>query len=270
MRLSSLGLIGIGVGMLAVSACTNDQTITETTLPPNASVRYINALSDTGSVDIRMVDQVDFAPFANNLGFRAGTVYQIGEAKARHIKVFPAFSVDPSVVSQVIDDETITLTAGTRVTLLLTGSARAKTAHFVVITDETAAPAAGTIGVRMINTSSGAVSGYLVNDTLAALPGTPTFSAVAALGATSYVSRPTGTAWLRSTDAGSPTVSAQTVGPAAPATIVGAFPGAGVTSAGTLFSVYYFPRGVAGSMQNAVNKPGLVWFVDRNPCDAGC
>lgn len=270
MRLSSLGLIGIGVGMLAVSACTNDQTITETTLPANASVRYINALSDTGAVDIRMVDQVDFAPFANNLAFKAGTVYQIGEAKARHIKVFPAFSVDPNVVSQVIDDETIALTAGTRITLLLIGSARAKTAHFVTITDETAAPAAGTIGVRMVNASTGAVSGYLVNAVGDALPGSPTFSAVAALGATAYVSRPTGVAALRATDAGSATVNASTAGPAAPATIAGAFPGAGVTTAGTLFSVYYFPRGVAGSLQNASATPALVWFVDRNPCDAGC
>jgi hypothetical protein len=268
MRLSRLGLIGVGI--LAVTACSNSEKVTESTLPPNASVRFINALADTGSVDIRMIDQVDFSAVANNLGFRAGTVYQITEAKARHIRVFPGFSIDPNVASQVLHDSSITFTAGSRVTLLLTGSARAKTVRFVVITDETAAPAAGTIGVRMVNTSTGAVSGYLVNLVADPLPATPTFGSVAALGTSAYVSRPTGVAALRATDAGSATVNASTAGPPAPATITGAFPGAGVTSAGTLFSVYYFPRGVAGSLQNALATPALVWFVDRNPCDAGC
>lgn len=268
MRLSRLGLIGMG--LLAVNACSDSETVTETTLPSNASVRFINALADTGSVDIRMIDQIEFNAFANNLGFRAGTVYQITEAKARHIRVFPGFSIDPTVASQVLHDTTLTLTAGTRVTLLLTGSARAKTVHFVAITDETAAPAAGTIGVRMVNTSSGAVSGYLVNLVADPLPGTPTFSSVGALGTSGYVARPTGVAALRATDPGSATVNASTAGPAAPAPIVGAFPAAGVTTAGTLFSVYYFPRGVAGSLQNALTTPALVWFVDRNPCDAAC
>jgi Domain of unknown function (DUF4397) len=266
MRLSRL--VWLGVGIFAVSACSS-ATVTDTTLPPNASVRIINAVADTGAVDVRMVDQVDFSAHADNLGFRAGTVYQTTEAKARHIRVFPT-STNISITSQVLHDTTITFTAGSRVTALLTGSARAKTLHFVIISDATDPPPSGQIGVRMVNASSGAVAGYLVTAVGDPLPASATFSSVAPLAASAYVNRATGAAAIRATDAGSVTVNASVAGPPAPATIVGAFPGAGVTSAGTLFSVYYFPRGVAGSPQNSITTAGLVWFVDRNPCDAGC
>ena len=69
-----------------------------------------------------------------------------------------------------------------------------------------------------------------------------------------YVSRTTGKAAVRVTDVGSTTVNASTRGPVA-TVLAGANPAAGVNSAGTRFSVYYFPRGVAGSPQNAVATP---------------
>jgi hypothetical protein len=250
-------------------ACKSDETTGTVTPPPNATVRYVNALSDTGSVDIAMIDQVEWSANAKPLNFRQASAYQVTDAtKPRHIRVFPT-STNAAVTSQIIDDETISFTPGTRVTLLLTGSARAGTARFVVISDDISPPAAGQIAVRFVNASTALVDGYLTDAAGDPLPGSPTFPNVASNQPSAYVARPTGGVAARSTDAGSATVTATNAGPNAPASPPGdAFPAAGVNSQYTKFSVYYFPRGVAGSQQTATT-PALVWFVDRNPCDPG-
>lgn len=266
MRLSSL--VTLCAGAVAISACGSDK-VTTPSIPATAQVRFINAVNDTGALDMHAVDQVRFSPVGNSLAYRAGTAYFATEAGARHFRVFPT-SLNIAVTSQVVDDETVNITAGTRITLLLTGSARASTAHFVVINDDTQAPAANQIDVRMVNAATGAVNGYLVNAPADPLPGTATFANVGSLATSSYVGRAAGTAAVRAADPTSGTVTASQAGPAAPAQPAGAFPAAGVTQAGTKFSVYYFPAGVAGSPTAGVTTPSLVWFVDRNPCDAGC
>lgn len=263
MRLSRFVLLCLAVG--DAGACSSDN-VTDSSLPANAQVRFISAVSDTGSVDIRFIDQIDLSAVANNLAFRAGTPYQQTESKARRLRVFPT-SLNPAITSRVLLDTTIAIAANTRITLLLTGPSRTAGAlKIVTISDDTQAPPSGQIGVRMVNASTGAVSGYLVSAVGDALPATATFGSVASYSAATYVNRPTGSAALRVTDVGSTTVNASGAGPAAPASLTGAFPAAGVTSAGTMFSVYYFPKARAGT----VATPGLIWFVDRNPCDAGC
>jgi hypothetical protein len=265
MRLNRFIFLGLGV---VLYGCKSDETGVVTP-PANATVRYVNALADTGSVDIAMIDQTQWSANAKPLAFRAASAYQVTEATIpRHIRVFPT-STNAAVTSQIIDDETITFTPGSRVTLLLTGSARSQTAHFVMINDDIAPPAAGQIAVRFVNASSGAVDAYLTNATTDPLPAPPTFANVGSTQTSTYVARPMGAVVARSTDAGSATVTATNAGPNAPASPPGdAFPAAGVNSQYTKFSVYYFPRGVAGSPQTATT-PALVWFVDRNPCDAG-
>ena len=261
MRLTRFAMLCLGLGLAA--ACSDDD-ISAPTLPPLAGVRFINAVADTNEVDIRMIDQVEYTPTASKLNFRQGTQHQPTEAKARHIRVFPN-STNIDVTQNFMLDTTITIEANSRVTLLLTGSARAKTLKFVTITDDVSAPAAGTIAARLVNASSAPVNGYLVDTTTSAISGTATVANVAPLTASAYVSRPIGKAAFRVTDIGSVTANASTSGP-----ILAAIPGenapASVTSAGTKFSVYYFPRGVAGSKQTATTA-GIVWFVDRNPAE---
>jgi Domain of unknown function (DUF4397) len=266
MRLNRLIFLGVSVAVLY--GCGKDSTGV-TTPPPNATVRYVNGLADTGSVDIGMIDQVQWSANAKPLNFRQASAYQVTEAThPRHIRVFPT-STDAAVTSQIIDDESITFTPGTRVTLLLTGSARAGTAHFVMISDDISPPAAGQIAVRVVNASSAPVDAYLTAASTDPLPGTPTFAGVAPIASSAYVARPVGGVAARSTDPGSGTVTATNTGPNAPDSPPGdVFPAAGVNSQYTKFSVYYFPRGVAGSPQTATT-PALVWFVDRNPCDTG-
>ena len=266
MRLSRFLML---CGVTALTACESDD-ITEPDIPDVAQVRFINALSDTGSVDIRAIDQVAYSPVANTLPYRGGTLYFPTSGGDRRFRVFPA-STNIGITSQIILDATVNIPTGTRITLLLTGSARADTDRFVVINDDTQAPAAGQISVRMVNASTGGVDGYLVNAPADPVTGSPTFANVATLAASSYVGRPTGAAAVHATDPGVQTARASQAGPAAPSSLPGdVFPAAGVTSAGTAFSVYYFPPGVAGSPQAGVTNPSLVWFVDRNPCDAGC
>lgn len=266
MRLNSF--IFLGLSVVVLNGCGKDTTGTVTP-PPHADVRYVNALADTGSVDIAMIDQVEWSVNAKPLAFRAASAYQPTDAThPRHIRVFPT-STNAAVTSQIIDDETITFTPGTRVTLLLTGSARAGNAHFVVISDDIAPPAAGQIAVRFVNASTAPVDAFLTNAATDPLPTPPTFANVAPVQTSAYVVRPTGGVAARSTDPGSATVTATNAGPTAPAPAPGdVFPAAGVNSQYSKFSVYYFPRGVAGSPQTATT-PALVWFVDRNPCDAG-
>ena len=265
MRLNRFVVLALGV---ALFGCKSDQTGVVTP-PANATVRYVNALADTGSVDIAMIDQVEWSANAKPLAFRAASAYQVTDATmARHIRVFPT-STNASVTSQIILDATISFTPGSRVTLLLTGSARAGTANFVVINDDITPPPAGQIAVRFVNASSGAVDAYLTNAAGDPLPATATFSNVAASQASAYVARPTGGVAARATAPGSTTVTATNAGPNAPASPPGdVFPAAGVNAQYTKFSVYYFPRGVAGSPQTATT-PAVVWFVDRNPCDPG-
>lgn len=271
MRLSRLVTLLIGVTVLA--GCNGTDKITEPNLPPLAGVRFINALSDTGAVDIRAIDQVEWSPVANQLAFRAGTEHQPTEAGVRHFRVFPNSTI-PAIASQILHEATVTIQADTRVTLLLTGSARAGTVQLWMIDDAPAAPPAGQINVRMVNAAGGIVHGYLVASTTSPLPATETYSNIGGLVGSPYVNRAVGAAALQVTNPGSSAVNAALAGPAATTAVPGAFPAAGVTQEGTSFSVYYFPPGAAGSPNATLTTPGLVWFIDRNPCDsppvAGC
>lgn len=265
MRLLSVVMLA---GAVTATAACGDNEFTAPTKPPTAAVRIVNGLSNGARVDVRAVDQVEWSPVANSLAYREATVYYPTEAKDRHIKVFAGcVSSTPSTcttdaVSTVIIDTTITFQADTRVTVLLTGSSAAGAARrFVIISDDVTTPASGQISIRLVNTGSTAIDGYITAAKTDALPATATFSNVGALTASAYVGRTAGAAAARTTATGSTTVTATAAGSAAPATLAGANPGAGVTSAGTKFSVYYFPA--AGTVTTAT----ILWLVDRNPAD---
>ena len=262
-------IVALGFVIAAASACGSDE-VTDPSLPPLAGVRFINGLSDSSAVDVRMVDQVEFSfNGIQNRAFRAGTEHQPVEAKARHIRVFPN-SLNPAITSAYMVDTTITFNANSRYTLLLVRE-NATHVHFVVIDDNVPAPPAGQISIRMVNASTGAIDSYVVNTFVATDPVTPpaTSANVAPLGISTAISRAAGNAAVRVTPAGSTTVAASQAGPTN-TTPAGEKPAAAVNSAGTAFSVYYFPRSVAGTsapQTAAFTSPAVVWFVDRNPAD---
>jgi len=257
MRSNSVVMLCFAV--TAITACGKD--VTGVSRPPLAGVRLINGLTDGIAVDVRAVDQIEWSPVANNLAYRNATVYYPTEAGDRHFRVFPT-STAASQTSVVLLDVTITFQADTRVTLLLTGSTAPGATRIVVIADDLTPPAAGSIGVRAVNASSGAIDAYLVTAATDPLPPAPTGANIPAQGASPYVSRAVGAAAMRVTPAGSATVSASATGPTAPAAPAGSpsLPAAGVNTAGTNFSVYYF--GAVGA-----TAASAIWLVDRNPAD---
>jgi Domain of unknown function (DUF4397) len=271
MRLSRFVLLCVAAA--ALGACDSKTGVTTPTLPPLSYARFINAVTDTGGLDVRAMDQVEFSPVANNLTFRTATAYFQTEAGVRHLRIFPT-STNINVTSNVMADALITLPANSRFTLLLAGSARAGTVQLWVIDDNAPAPAAGQIGVRLVNASGGVVDGYVLATATTPLSGTPTFSGLGLFIQSNYLARSTGAVAIRVTDAGTSSVRASLAAPASPATLTGANPGAGRSSEGTVLSAYDFGAGAAGSANAAVTSPSLVWFVDRNPCDnppaAGC
>jgi len=234
MRLSRFVLLCLGVGVAA--ACSEDK-ISSPSIPTLGGVRFINAVADTSAVDIRMVDGVDFVAVANGLAFRAGTEHQPTEAKAHHLRVFPT-STNINVTSGILLDTTITIQPNVKQTLLLTGSPRAKTLKFIVISDVTTAPAAGQYGVRVINTSTGAIDAYLVDAVSTAITGiAPAVANVAVLAPSAYTTKSVvNAAAIRATDAGvNATVNASGAAPVA-LVVAGELPAAGVNSEKTVFS----------------------------------
>jgi hypothetical protein len=278
MRLKSVVMLCLAG---AVFAGCDDDDVTSVTPPPLAGVRIVNAVAEGWALDVRAVDQVEWSPYANGLAYRNATIHFATEAgKPRQIRIFPTSTV-AEVTSQILHDATLTFQPNARYTLLITGSVAANNVRFEVIEDDISPPAAGQIGVRLVNTSGASRDGYLVAAATDPVTGAPTFSNVGALGRSAYVSRTAGSTATHVTAAGSATVQATATGPSAPAAPQCAtnpcldppLPAAGVNSAGSKFSVYVFaPVAALAATQgrpavSAVGSTTAIWLIDRNPAD---
>jgi len=264
--------LGLLFGAVLLLGACRDNDVTNPSTPPLAGVRYVNALPDTFDVDIRMIDQIMWNATANKLAFRGGTEYFPVEAKTRRIRVFPQPGVDPvtgvnpDVVSQILLDTTVTFVAGKQYTLLLTGSARTNTEHFILIDDDVADPGATNVGVRAVNAGvAGNIDTYLLATATTAPSGAPTLGGVAPLAASGYHTRAAGTFAARATTAGTATVLARAAAPAGAAGTTVMNPLAGASVPGTALSAYVFPASAAGTRGASFTSPGVVWFIDRMP-----
>lgn len=271
MRLSRLAPLAACLAGAALAAC-NDDDVTTAIRPPLAGVRYINALPDTGTVDIRMIDQLQYS--ANTVAggggliFRDGTEYFPVEAKARKIRVFSFQNTSLTTVQAILVDTTITFEANKKYTLLLTGLARNRTARFRVIEDVPPSVATGSIAVRTYNAGAGAMDAYLVASTTTALAGAPTFAGVADLSASTYNIRTAGAFAVRVAMPGSTTAVASVQAATGTVGTATVNPIAGAAVPGTVFSAYVFPRTVAGSgapQAAAFQTAGVQLFVDQLP-----
>ncbi len=287
--------LGALLGAVALAACQDDNVTVEQR-PPLAGVRYVHAVTDTGRVDIRMVDQLAYSAntvdSAGGILYRQGTRYFPTEAKPRQIRVFsyqdaPAQSGQVvqrpiDVVSQVMLDTTITFEPNQNYTLLLVGSARAAVGspnrlRFVRIDDTPPAADTTQIHTRVINANTGApLDAYVVATGTTAIAGTPTFAGVANGAVANYVAFRAGTMALRVATAGSTTPFATVVADTGVAGTTGINPIAGSRRGGTAFSAFVFARAVEGSGaltfagQNATSlaalrTTGMTLLVDRLP-----
>ena len=86
MRVTRIGLALVGA-LMAVG-CDKDDGPFFAPQVPLAYTRFINAIPDTGAVDFRFIDLLEYSPFAVQLTYRGFTPYQGTAPGARHLKVF--------------------------------------------------------------------------------------------------------------------------------------------------------------------------------------
>jgi hypothetical protein len=166
----------------------------------------------------------------------------------------------------VLHDTTITIEPNKNITLMLVGSRAAGGKVSFVKIDDDAAPGANQVGVRLVNASAAAASGYVTTDTTSALT-TATFGTVAPFSASPYVLRNTGKFFMRTTPAGGNPITTSVAPAGAPADgLVGVT--AGYNGPGSALSAYLFPASVTGTsapQTAAFQKPAVVFFVDLVP-----
>lgn len=125
--------------MVPLVACEKDTGGTPTVLPPLAYVRYVNAVSDLNSLDLRFVDFVEGSPNFTNVAFRQFTPYQAAYAGTRQLRLFTnplAYQTGPSgngsinvaspseasaIAAQVLRDTTVVLAPNTYYTIYALG-----------------------------------------------------------------------------------------------------------------------------------------------------
>jgi hypothetical protein len=273
MRVTRIGLALVGA-ILAVG-CSKDDGPFFAPQVPLAYTRFINAIPDTGAVDFRFVDLLEYSPFAVQLAYRGFTPYQGTAPGARHLKVFTNPGGTASqipFVTGVLADETPSLEAGKYYTLVAVGYARTTgTPRVKLQVYEDPIPDPGSnVAFRVVNLATGLGSinvGVTANST-DPLP-TPTFSNVAYLGASAYVTRAPGNAWFRVVDATAAEIVAGN-GRQAPVGAAGdplnnltTIGGSG--QAGSAVTAYVVPRSVAGSTAPSVTTPSIIFIVDKHP-----
>jgi hypothetical protein len=275
-RAHAVLLLAISASLVACDENNGPFTAPNT---PVAYTRFVNAVPDTFATDWRFIDQLELSPVGLQVAFRSFTPYQQTAPGSRHIRIFPnPGGTFPAinVVSQVLIDTTVTLTAGSYYTFVHVGFTRAGQSpadRLMVIEDKIADPAAN-IAVKAVHVGSGMsnVDLFAADEAATApLPSSPLFSAVGFGSVTNYSTRAPGAFALRMTTSGQTTPVMASVNvprgdagnPAANADPIG-----GSTLAGSVISAFVFPRSVAGSVAPqtaAFQAPSIVYIIDRNP-----
>jgi hypothetical protein len=243
---------------LGATAC-GDSGVVVAPDDPKALIRFINAMPDTLAVDFHAVDIVEVSPYiATRFRDIKQAAYTPVAAGARHFREFlsNADTSSASTVSQILVDTTLALKAGVHYSLIHAGFARSglsPAARFTIFEDNLPTPPAGQIAVRVINLGAGmgSLDIYASATSTGALPSTPTFVNAVYLVPTSYVNLPTGaTLSFRATAAGggsSATVLATASAPVGVASTPSVDPIPGSSIAGSVFTMYVFPRSLSGS-----------------------
>jgi hypothetical protein len=139
--------------VLAAVGCAKDATFTEQ-LAPRAAITWLNAVSDTSQLDVRVVDIPTNAGFFD-ADFRAAQMYPSGiQAGLRHIRVFMS-SANPAIAQLKLIDTTFTFQADQRYSFYINGFARTGQTPAVkaMIVTPPAPPAmgAGQFAIRVLN-----------------------------------------------------------------------------------------------------------------------
>lgn len=194
-RIVKLSLLCLAAG---AGACSSPDLVVPTENLPYAGVRFINAVPDSSGafgLDLRWIDI-----FENNAHFRityrngpsnnvsVQTQYKGTREGNRHFRIFLDDSLQ-SIASTVVKDTSVTLVKEHNYTAILWGQGRATGANAMRLSfwEETVDdPGAGKVALRVINTTSTAHDVFVFK-VGGAVPATPTWAAVPAYTASSYV-----------------------------------------------------------------------------------
>lgn len=251
----------IPVSALLLASCGVDDSPTVNNRPDLAGVRFINALVDAGPVDARMVDQTQWSAYALGINFRQSGILMPAQAGARPVRVWTSSNVLDDI--ELLIEQTVNITAGQNVTLLLTGSVSGGTARIEVIPDAVPDSTAGQIHVRAVNASDAAADVSWVDGGGASAP-----VSVGPLGTSAYIARPTGPVTASFTVAGDAGGPREAAAPAGEVRDDGIGNTAGHLASGSALSAYVFPASMPGSAApqgGAFDAPAVIWFVDRVP-----
>jgi hypothetical protein len=253
----------------AAAGCAKDSTFSEPLLP-HAGITWLNGVSDTGQLDIRVIDIPSNAGFAD-MNFRGGSMYPLAiEAGQRRLKVFMS-SGDPVIAQQYIVDTTYNFVADQDYTFYISGFARVATTprpRAVIIPSNPPAPGAGQIAIRVLNLAPSFAGAALPDTTVAAdafvrkvnaaAGGAPGVTNLAYLGASTYTLVDTGryAVGLTATGVAGPLF----VEAAVPTGVLGTTtsnPIGGSRVAGSVITAVIMPRSVATSTAPQGGRPSL-------------
>jgi hypothetical protein len=250
--MTPLRFVALCTVVVAVAACDDKGVLGEIRLP-YAGIQFVNAVSDTGEMDFRVVDIPENAGLFD-APFRALTAFHTNIlAGNRNIRVFVS-STNPAVASDVVWDTTYTFQQGVNYSFALqayarTGQTPALRALILTDDDPSAIPA-GQFAVRVWNLAptldpapTTPVDAWVVPRGPGALAGTPTIANVSYGDRSAYVNVPTGSYRIAFTPTGatSPVLFQAIVPPGEAPDIAGsAVAGSGIT-------VVVAPRSVPSS-----------------------
>ena len=276
--MKSYKILSLGLAVIVAACSDDDGVVGPAQEGQKAQIRFINAVPDTGVVDFRFIDKLENLPTFLGVPFRASSgMYQPIDPGARPVRIF-VNSTDPIAAQRMLIDTTITLTAGSRYTLVYAGRARGGADRLAVIEDDATLPEPGTsISVRTIHAAVGtnAVDVYVANsgatDPIGAKVGQ--FTNLAYLGKSTYATLPvrtgTGALYLFGVANAGAATTTFTATPNQPgiATPAGQLtsPQPGVQIAGSVLTAVVFPGATAGSpAATATNQtPTVVLFIDK-------
>lgn len=155
-------LLMFAVPLLWVGGCSDDDGVTDLgPIPPQALIRFINAVPDTGTVDFRFIDKVENLPMLQGIALQQTSgFFQRTDPGSRAVRIFP-YSTVAGVTSVTLVDTTITLAGdNTRQTLVYTGRAAGNQDRLVIIPEDVPPPTppANSIAIRVLHVAYGAAA----------------------------------------------------------------------------------------------------------------
>jgi hypothetical protein len=142
--------------MLALAACDDDGITGPREFGPSASIRFVNVITDTGTVDFRFVDRVENLPTLLGVPYAGYSgMFQRTHAGSRPTRIFPN-ATDPTLTQVRLVDTNVNLAQNTRYTFVYAGRAGGGQDELAIF-EEAAPPTppAGSIAVRVLHAGFG-------------------------------------------------------------------------------------------------------------------